>query len=39
MSKNINKFVPFKGEGIKVGGSYGTKEGDYDGVKQNNSIS
>jgi hypothetical protein len=38
-SKNIKKFVPFKGEGIKVGGSYGTKEGDYDGVKQNNSIS
>ena len=39
ISKNVNKFVPFKGEGIKVGGSYGTKEGDYDGVKQNNSIS
>ena len=35
--KNNKKFVPFQGEGIKVGGSYGTKEGEYDGIKQNNS--
>ena len=35
--KNNKKFVPFQGEGVKVGGSYGTKEGEYDGIKQNNS--
>ena len=35
--KNNKKFFPFKGEGIKVGGSYGTKERENDRIKQNNS--